>query len=143
MIQEAYVSFETARLLKEKGFRCKTNCYYNAQYNQIRVVSDTFMMDWNDSEHMEGIMMSGAMAIPTQQMAIRWLREVHGIMIGIHPWYKETEELDNVLLDGWGYDIFNLKTNGFLYEISDESQLCETYELTVESAIRYCLENLV
>ena len=45
MIKEAYVSFETAKLLKEKGFRAETNRYYNAQFDEIRTVSDTFMMD--------------------------------------------------------------------------------------------------
>ena len=28
MVTEDYVSFEIAKLLKEKGFDCNTNCYY-------------------------------------------------------------------------------------------------------------------
>lgn len=81
MVQEQYVSFEVAKLLKEKGFRAITNRYYNAQYDEIRTVSDTFMMDWNDEERMSKVFMPGSIAIPTQQMACAWLRLVHHIHV--------------------------------------------------------------
>ena len=47
MIKEAYCSKEVSILLKEKGFNEATNRHYNAQYDEIRTVSDTFMTYWN------------------------------------------------------------------------------------------------
>ena len=82
---EDYVSLDIARLLKDKGFRNITNRYYNAQYAQIRTTSDTFMMDWNDEAYMKKLGMEGAIAIPTLQMTMKWLREVHDIHLSITP----------------------------------------------------------
>ena len=84
MITEDYISLETARLLKDKGFRCDTNCYYNAQYDEIRTVSDTFMLDWNDVKYMKRLGMEGAVAIPTLQMVVKYL-DTLGFYISVVP----------------------------------------------------------
>ena len=55
MIQEDYVSFETAKLLKEKGFDEKTISFYPP----------------------------GDIQRPTIQMAMKWLREIHRIDIEV------------------------------------------------------------
>jgi hypothetical protein len=55
MITEDYVSFETAKLLKEKGFSEKVISFYPP----------------------------GDIQRPTLQMAMKWLREVHKIFIHI------------------------------------------------------------
>ena len=62
MITEDYVSFETAKLLKEKGFDEECQQYYG------------------DYRY----------PCPTLQMAMKWLREVHNIAIETeweHLWY--------------------------------------------------------
>lgn len=67
MIEEDYVSFETAKLLKEKGFdwECKTRKFYpEPEY---------------DAESPDGVY------APTIQMAMKWLREVHNIDISVTP----------------------------------------------------------
>ena len=64
MVEEDYVSFETAKLLKEKGFRAVTNRYYNTQFGEARTVSDAFMSDWNDDEYMSSIMMPTTVFAP-------------------------------------------------------------------------------
>lgn len=131
MIKEAYVSLEVAKLLKEKGFNEATNRYYNAQYDEIRTVSDTFMTYWNSEEHMKVLMMEGAIAIPTHQRAMAWLREVHNLWLEISPegkglWYRE------------------------VYSLTDEEYIpnsnghkIKSYEDAVETALKYVLENLI
>lgn len=84
MITEDYVSLETARLLKDKGFEFVTNRYYNAQYDEIRTVSDTFMLNWNDAKYMKHLGMEGAVAIPSLQMVVKWLDE-KGLYISAVP----------------------------------------------------------
>lgn len=159
MITEDYVSFEIAKLLKEKGFDEATNRYYNAQCCQIRTVSDTFMWHWNNEEFMKRVLMEGAIAIPTLQMAMKWLREVHNILVVIDYNYECTSK-------SYCYKIYTLGENGKpkrfpVYGVSydDEGnankdiiyyrdfQLSDseytTYEETAEAAIYYCLEYLI
>jgi hypothetical protein len=148
MITEDYVSFEVAKLLKEKGFREITNRYYNAQYDQIRTVSDTFMMDWNDEEHMRSITMPDSVSIPTLQMAMKWLREVHEIYIEI-PIYS----IGKPVLYRWNAfkngrlvtDEEKPKTSNVIIKGDDNNPTVYyyKYEEACEVAIKYCLENLI
>ena len=137
-ITEDYVSFETAKLLKDKGFDEATNRYYNAQHDQIRTVSDTFLWHWNDEEFMKRVLMDGAIAIPTLQMAMKWLREVHGLHISLEPCYD--------------YDSMHVVFLAFVQNVADVHEFMDgrknvaTYpnaEKSCELAIRYCLENLI
>ena len=69
---EDYVSFETAKLLKEKGFdwECKTRKFYpEPEY---------------DVESPNGVY------APTLQMAMKWLREVHDAIVNV--FYDKDEE---------------------------------------------------
>ena len=137
MITEDYVSFETAKLLKEKGFVEATNRYYNAQYDQIRTVSDTFMWHWNDEEFMKGVLMEGAIAIPTLQMAMKWLRKVH--KLGVFP-STYTNMVGSNITHAYGTAIVNLNTHELM---TSDSMERDTYEEACEAAIKYCLENLI
>lgn len=130
MITEDYVSFETAKLLKEKGFDEATNRYYNAQYDQIRTVSDTFLWHWNDEEFMKRIGMSGAIAIPTLQMAMKWLLVMHHLLIT--PFSSSQES--------W---MFRITTPRQRLEDGVYGEDYETREEACEAAIKYCLEKLV
>lgn len=67
MITEDYVSLETAKLLKEKGFNwdCKTKRFYpEPDYDQGS---------------------PNGVSAPTLQMAMKWLRKVHNIDISVTP----------------------------------------------------------
>lgn len=70
MIEEAYVSFETAKLLKEKGFNEGCTSYFISD-NEIALISNR--RDFNN----HGVYLSA----PTQQMAMRWLREIFKLYI--------------------------------------------------------------
>ena len=70
-ITEDYCSFETAKLLKEKGFNepCR-QAYFNGS------LVDYTMYGFCDGELID---------CPSQSLALKWLREVHNIIIVIEP----------------------------------------------------------
>ena len=116
MITEDYVSFETAKLLKEKGFNegCSTTYTPNGffhTHNYRPLLGDIFA--------------------PTLQMAMKWLREVHNI--DIFPW--------KIGKGVYSCAIFNSNTSQDLS--SDKDFPSEKYEETAEAGIKYCLENLI
>ena len=70
MIEESYVSFDTAKLLKEAGFDAP--CY--VQYSDRGVQWDaSYPENFNADDW--------GYSCPTQALAARWLREVHGIHV--------------------------------------------------------------
>ena len=84
MIGEAYVSFETAKLLKEKGFNEKCQKVY--MYTGERICTANFMEGESvvDGTDIEATAAYDGWIIPTQgdyaylcptlQMAMKWLR---------------------------------------------------------------------
>lgn len=73
------ISFETAKLAKEKGFKENTNAYHNitpmgdkAEDNPIIVGS----INHNYESY-------NTIAIPTQSLLQKWLREVHHIHVEV------------------------------------------------------------
>lgn len=119
MITEDYVSFETAKLLKEKGFDENTYaCFSNdgkETYYGYRAVDNDIMR-------------------PTLQMAMKWLREVHNKSIEIRSQGLKATSI------GWIVEIYNLANQD---EEFHHPYTFSTYEDAAESAIKYCLENLI
>ena len=121
MITEDYVSFETAKLLKEKGFDGSVSVHYNE-------LGGTIMSSNPISKN--------CTKCPTLQMAMKWLREVHHLVIQI--------EFIDFLEHGevWLYSIIERKTIKQLTD-RDENFTEHSYEEACEAAIKYCLENLI
>ena len=145
-ITEDYVSFETAKLLKEKGFDdIDCECYgWIGRSGKHYSVDDTFYDDEELKEAQED--RKDFVPLITLQMAMKWLREVHNIYIYATPWYHEEENPlkkgeYNPVFNGWGYNISNLTTNTVIAE-SDEDNLYSTPEQACEIAIKYYLEKL-
>ena len=117
MITEDYVSYNIAKLLKEKGFNwdCKTKKFYpEPDYDQ---------------ESPNGVY------APTLQMVMKWLREEKDVQIeitivGIGPWEKPTK---------WSYG-FRCQTKDV---IDRRNADFSSYEEAAEAAIKHCLENLI
>lgn len=127
MIAEDYVSFETAKLLKEKGFDWECRDYYSTNGS---FYSEDFSSNWNNPRSSIFQLVSAL----TIQMAIKWLREVQGldIDISIEYTYKKV----------YYYSILK-KT--FIRDIDclhSETNF-KSYEQAAEAAIKYCLENLI
>ena len=133
-ITEDYVSFETAKLLKEKGFNGDTASCYILEDSTHHIMSDKVVQneyyesqDSNEHGHL--------IQAPTLQMVMKWLREVHGLFISIG-----NDDLD------YNWQIFDIKNR-----TKDLDPTCLTdsyggyrkYELACTLAIKYCLENLI
>ena len=130
MITEDYVSFETAKLLKEKGFDWESIGYYvDDEPNDVKY---SLLGETNS------IWESRCCSAPTLQMAMKWLREIHDLNC-------------QVMLDSWSeaygscgyYYMINQKNGGFREISPDDSIFFDSYEDAVEAAIEYCLEHLI
>ena len=128
MITEDYVSFEIAKLLKEKGFDWETHRSY--------LVNDNVFIP-GDITNVP--LRKDAIRIPTLQMAMKWLRKVHHYYI-------------QVMLDSWacgghlGYYVIIQKTDSeFEIMLADKTDkvFYDEPEEACEAAIKYCLENLI
>lgn len=135
MITEDYVSFETAKLMKKKGFDEATIGHY---YTISEIPEKIKFFDSPISiYHSDGLI--GCIQAPTLQMTMKWLREVHHYYI-------------QVMLDGWacgghlGYYVVVQKTDSdFEMMLSDvrERVFYDTPEEAAEDAIKYIVENLI
>ena len=137
-ITEDYVSFETARLLEEKGFsentehkiwyvikQFSTGCHWN---------SCTYKVGDTTREYDEDC----CIPMPTLQMAMKWLRAVHTIHIVIKivmRTYGDTE---------YYYELYGTK-NKSLCVVCDiyKGETWSRSEKATEEAIKYCLKHLI
>ena len=158
MIKEAYVSFEVAKLLKEKGFdeKCQKVYLDNGKLmwftNFMEGESFGDNADINTAINYDNSITS-AYLCPTHQMAMKWLRVVHNIDIEVHadvgmlgvkvytPFisrYKSSTEYPSKLKQ---------YKNGLYFEddrgVIPGIRHFETYEEAVEVALKYSLENLI
>ena len=127
MITEDYVSFEVAKLLKEKGFDEECVGYYvDDNPNEI---FHSYCGETNSTWE------SRCCSCPTHQMAMKWLREVHDIHI------VPRKDFFNGTYTGMVYD--GRREN--VFDKDDYIALVgyEIYEEAVEAAIKYTLENLI
>ena len=128
-ITEDYVSFETAKLLKEKGF--DEGCHFvvsTISKGMLPVSWPTTNSDIEDEK-------ASLIALPTQQMAMRWLREVYKILILV--------EYDCPVFSSDIYKMDDIDEYGSAKHISPTFANCKNYEEACESAIKYSLENLI
>ena len=138
MIQEDRVSFETARLLKEKGFDYASfHCYEEKEADSILFV--TLSAPLSNSDLDNTIEPHKCYSAPSLQVAMKWLRS----NFNLNP-------VPYALSLGWAFDIFDLSDRDItgckkLYSMDfhAKSTCYETYEEAAEAAIRYCLENLI
>ena len=120
MIKEDYVSCEIAKLLRQKGFN--ESCF--AQYDGHKEI--TFGLnknDWSDSSRYNP-------SAPTLQVAMKWLREVHKVDITVDP---------HKVGNNWIYQFHICQNQNYLFS----KDIDTSYENCAESAIKYCLENLI
>ena len=129
MITEDYVSFETAKLLKEKGFDCICVKCYDFDGSLVSVEPNCYADDNN-------VDWSRWTNAPTLAIAMKWLRDIHRLVINIE--YIDFLEHGEV----WSYEILNRDTFQ-TFTKKCESFTEHSYEQSCEAAIKYCLENLI
>lgn len=130
MSEEAYVSFETAKLLKEKGFNGHCHVVHINNHNSIigKVISNSELTTTHEYKFCKD--QENCITIPTQQMACRWLREEKNIdIIPLH------ERLPRGCY--WCRIEYNLLT------VHQQFPIYSTYENAVEAALQYVLNNLI
>lgn len=130
MITEDYVNFEIAKLLKEKGFDEPVNRFYEISTGQPLLVRSEYCRNSYTTNY----------AAPTHQMAMKWLREVHNIIITMDYDEYELEKIDKKQV-GYGWNIQKIENPTKYLKISEH--IFDTYEESCEDAITYCLTNLI
>lgn len=161
MITEDYVSFETAKLLKEKWFRewC-SYCYgLDVRYKGESIDQDEEIelkeQGYGDElEYVDGGRLyhfgcdnrneGSPYATPSLYVAIKWLRETQGLNIYVRGVWKDVEVS---VFGDWepavvGYEWFIESLTDDTYSKTSTEQFL-TYEQACEAAIKYCLEKLV
>lgn len=121
MITEDYVSFEVAKLLKEKGFEILTGKVYDNQ-NKLDYQN---VVCWQEKR-------LPYISAPTHQMAMKWLRE-KGIYFSLVPF------IENV---GWPKDTWHINFYNSDGIIGGGFPV-KGYENAVEAALKYAFENLI
>ena len=127
MITEDYVSFETAKLLKEKGFDVwgdDSGIEIYKEYSPSGLLKSCA----TSKPHPKGY------PAPTLQMVMKWLREKEWFICIIPLAFHWGEKAVKFGYDIWADDDLEV----------DEVNTPEfnTYEEACESAINYCLKNL-
>ena len=137
MITEDYVSFETAKLLKEKGF--DEDCRYFYDYKKPKsgyLSNKRYGENIHNSNDYEGRELA---VCPTLQMAMKWLREVHNLVI--EPYRTACGYLYTISSIPYGSTKYD---NCEAYDGDDEdSGQWSTWEKACEDGIKYCLEKLI
>lgn len=135
MIKEQYVNYDTAIMLKNRGFNAPCGAYYSE-----------FVDDWKTLKFWkcgkpktyDEVRNSGYLLVPTQAVAMRWFRELYHIEIRATYDYEKSS--------WWG------QTNP-MYDETDENSdlfqklLCfdyqaQTYEEACEKAIQYAARKI-
>ena len=157
MITEDYVSSETAKLLKEKGFKewCG-KCYgldvrHNGEPidvdeefelnvagrdNEIEYVEGGRLYDYGCNNHDKDV---NVWAAPTLWVAMKWLREVHKIHVEV-VLNQDVQDEEAVIENYYHFNVSRL--DRFANEGGD-CKFYNSYEQACEKAIKYCLENLI
>ena len=124
MITKDYCSYEVAKLLKEKGFdECIFEFYEGNRIKYARNGEGFRLSELGSDIYYPHI---------THQMAMKWLREVHKIIITID--YNDDSDCEDN--ERYGFSV---------YYTSRKVDLATyvTYEEAVEAALKYCLKNLI
>ena len=142
-IEEDYVTFETAKLLREKGFNESTyNTYYQFDDGSVYMHHYNFSLPNSENDKNEW-------SCPTLQMTLKWLREVHGIFITIE--VKGDPRMESFIYFKWSVAKYCScqieRIDNGLHTPEDywvaEPEEDESFEKTCDVAIRYCLKNLI
>ena len=151
MNKEEYVDFDTAKLLKEKGFDWKTDFVWyehlppsidwrnkaNQQAMDYFYFNETIEHHsyYRNCDKKPSYISGDIYSAPTQQMACRWLYEEKGFYIAILPCEK-----------GFYAMIYHTGVSRHLEYLSlvqDKEHDNPTPQQAIESALQYCLTKLI
>jgi hypothetical protein len=130
-MKEAYVDFDTAKLLKEKGFDWEVHSFYEKD-------KDMGYSCWSNNYNTHDDLYS----VPTQQTACRWLREEHNILVTVLPCEVGAG------VDDYTYVIHEIQPEDYHFKFIAQGRMqpvADTmgYEGTLEEGIKHVLTNLI
>lgn len=128
MIQEEFVTLETAKLLKEKGFKEDVFTFYEVDCVEgDMILSETYDESENFNEK------NDCLSAPTQSLAQKWLRETKNIHICVYN-----------CACGYGYEISKADNGTHItssvYEGPNDGGEWDTYEEALEAGILEALK---
>ena len=137
--EEAYVRFEVAKLLNEKGFEAdhKISYWKIGEDGVMHYVSSVGAYTSDPYDKSCFYIPENTYPCPTQQVAMRFLREEYSIYIELVPYFTEEGSVE------WGARIYK---EGEYVAFLDKYFDCfnsTRYELAVDSILKYCLEKLI
>ncbi len=143
MTQEDYVSYETAQLLREKGFDGECMSMYvtpkphsgMGNPNEAKIAPHG-----RDGHYYDGY--TYQCEVPTLQMVVKWIRKKgFHIFVPLEIDYDEDERGCKWYHDATYYpEIRRISDGKIMY---DDGRLYAEPEQACEAAIKYCLENLI
>ena len=117
MIEESYVSFDTAKMLKEAGFHIPCIKVYNKYSKKLAAWS--YPADSNQHTRYY--------SAPTQALTARWLREVHDIHIFCNYFFEDGT---------WFYVIVDLKESDEVRAIHPDIRNYQSSEEALEAGLK-------
>ena len=125
MIEEQYVSFETAKLAKEKGFDEEFENMHVWNNFKGEILEDVSGYNMKNSH-----LCKNSYSAPTQSLLARWLREVHNMCVEVYS-------------TGYGFIwcICDTDSGSFSNETgSNDAGAWDTYEGAMEAGLQEALE---
>ena len=142
-MEEEIVSFETAMLLKEKGFNEPCSYYYEDDelYKLGYYHGDGTGFSRNDAPINDRFLCEEMQCTaPTQSLAQKWLRETRNITFNANPHSNDGKIIYVVtikVISSNKYIDFNV-----MMDTSNKAIMFDTYEDAIESGLRYCLKSI-
>lgn len=137
------VSFETAMLLKQKGFNEPCSYYYedNDLYKLGYYHGDGTGFARNNSSINDRLLCEEMQCTaPTQSLAQKWLRETRNITFNANPHSNDGKIIYVVtikVISSNKYIDFNV-----MMDTSNKAIMFDTYEDAIESGLRHCLKSI-
>lgn len=147
MITEDYVGFETAKLLKDKGFDWDESPFYSEQDRDEWRQNNSYSVpneEYNPNLPFDTETLTKVAPHVSIQMVMKWLREVHHLFIGVEPRLSFTDYY-------WiTANVYRVRKKNSLYHaepVYDYSCVAccdgDSFEGACKSAIKYALEKLI
>ena len=142
-MEDEIVSFETAMLLREKGFNEPCCHFYedNDLYKLAYYQGDGTGLVCNNSPVNDRLLCEEMQCTaPTQSLAQRWLKETHYITFNANPHSNNGEIVYVVtikVISNKKYIDFNV-----MMDTRNKATMFETYEDAIEEGLKYCLKTI-
>lgn len=131
-MREQLVSFETAKLAKEKGFNIKTISFYH---------NNTFIKGLSNNRENHNDTITPFYSAPTQSLLQKWLREKHNIIIIVDANNSSDTRGDiNAGKDYTNFGIKLIKNTRFINGEWNHYQLFLEYEDCLEYGLEEALK---